>query len=74
MRLFRDGKLVYTGKVRPFDASGQSDLRQIAAGGELTLGTDLPVGEYVMQVIVVDKLASGDASLTTQWMDFDLVE
>jgi VWFA-related protein len=74
VRLFRDGKLLYTGKSRPFDAAGQSDMRQIIAGGEILLGTDLPLGEYVLQVIVVDKLASGDPSLTTQWMDFDLVE
>jgi VWFA-related protein len=74
VRLFRDGKLIYTGRAKPFDATGQSDLRQIAAGGEITLGTDLPLGEYVLQVIVVDKLAKSDTSLTTQWMDFDLVE
>ena len=74
VRLFRDGKLVYTGQARPFDAAGQTDMRQIVAGGEILLGTDLPLGEYVLQVIVVDKLAGSDHSLTTQWMDFDLVE
>lgn len=74
LRLFRDGKLVYTGKVRTLDVTAQSDMRQIVAGGEVLLGTDLPPGEYVAQVIVVDKLAKGDKSLTTQWMDFDLVE
>ncbi len=74
LRLFRDGQLVYSGKVRPLDVTNQTDMRQIVAGGEMLLGTDLPPGEYVLQVIVVDKLASGDKSLTTQWMDFDLVE
>ena len=73
VRLFRDGKLVYTGKTKPFDSAGQTDLRQIVARGEILLGTDLPAGEYVLQVIVVDRLAGAD-SLTTQWMDFDLVD
>jgi VWFA-related protein len=71
MRLFRDGKLVYTGKSRPLDLSGQTDMRQIVARGEILLGTDLPAGEYVLQVVVVDKLAD---SLSTQWMDFDLLD
>ena len=73
VRLFRDGKLVYTGQAKPLDAAGQTDMRQIVAGGEILLGTDLSPGEYVLQVIVVDKLAGGE-NLTTQWMDFDLLE
>ncbi len=73
VRVFRDGKLVYTGKTRPFEPAGQTDMRQIVARGEIMLGTDLPAGEYVLQIIVVDKLA-GAGSLTTQWMDFDLVD
>lgn len=74
MRLYRDGQLVYTGRVNEFDAAAQTDMRQIVAGGAIRLGTDLPAGEYVLQVIVIDKLASGEASLATQWIDFDLVD
>jgi VWFA-related protein len=73
LRLFRDGKLVYSGKPTIFEAAGQSDMRQIAAGGEITLGTDLPAGEYIVQIVVVDALAKGEGKLATQWMDFDLV-
>lgn len=73
VRLFRDGALVYSGKPALFEASGQSDMRQIAAKGELLLGTDLPAGEYIVQIVVIDTLAKGEESLATQWMDFDLV-
>jgi VWFA-related protein len=73
LRLFRDGSLVYSGKPTLFEAAGQSDMRQIAAGGELLLGTALPAGEYIVQIVVVDTLAKGEAELATQWMDFDLV-
>jgi hypothetical protein len=73
LRLFRDGKLVYSGKPTLFEAEGQTDMRQIVAGGELILGTDLPAGEYIVQMVVVDTLAKGEGSLATQWMDFDLV-
>ena len=74
MRLYRDGQLVYTGKSSPLDPTGRTDMRQIIAGGTLRLGTNLQPGEYVLQVIVVDKLAGNDATLATQWVDFDLVD
>ncbi|HEY6188546.1 MAG TPA: VWA domain-containing protein [Pyrinomonadaceae bacterium] len=74
VRLYRDGQLVFTGRATPFNAAGQTDMRQIVVGGALRLGTDLPPGQYVLQAIVIDKLAGNDASLATQWMDFDLVE
>lgn len=72
IRLFRDGKLMYTGTSRPVDTSGQTDMRQIIGSGEILLGTDLPLGEYVLQVIVLDKLAN--SAVATQWMDFDLAD
>ena len=72
VRLFRDGKLMYAGTSRPLDTAGQTDMRQIIAGGEILLGTDLPSGEYVLQVVVIDKLA--DVAVATQWMDFDLAD
>src|SRR2546423_293798 len=74
LRLYPDGPPVSIGKINEFDAAGQTDMRQIEAGGILRLGTDLKPGEYVLQVIVIDKLSTGDASLATQWMDFDLVD
>lgn len=74
VRLYRDGQVFFTGRVAALDAAGQTDMRQIVGGGALRLGTDLPPGHYVLQVLVMDKLASGESSLATQWMDFDLVQ
>jgi VWFA-related protein len=74
MRVFRDGREVFTGRVQPFDASGQTDLRRIAAGGALQLGNEMTPGEYILQVIVTDPLAKEKYRTATQWIDFEIVK
>lgn len=74
MRLFRNGQQVFAGRVQAFDASNQSDLKRLTAGGTLKLGSDLPPGEYVIQVIVTDALAKEKHRTATQWIDFEIVK
>ena len=74
VRLFRDGKPVFTGKEIPFKVSSQTDLKRLLAGGVIQLGTDLPPGEYIFQIIVNDAKASDKYRLATQWIDFELVK
>ena len=74
VRLFRDGKPVFTGKENPFKIGNPSDLKRLLAGGVIQLGTDLPPGEYVFQVIVNDPLASEKHRVATQWIDFEIVK
>src|SRR5205085_3944093 len=56
-RLFRDGQPVFTGQPLPVQLKPQADPRRIGMGGRMLLGTDLPPGEYVLQVVVTDALA-----------------
>jgi VWFA-related protein len=74
MRVFRDGREVFKGRVQPFDASGQADLKRITAGGALQLGTEMTPGEYILQVIVTDPLAKDKYRTATQWIDFEIVK
>jgi VWFA-related protein len=74
MRLFRDGKQVFSGGERPFDPKSQPDLTRLLVAGGLELGTDLAPGEYVLQVIVTDLLADKKYRTATQWMDFEIVK
>ncbi len=74
VRLFRDGKEVFTGSVNPYDASRQTDPKRLIAGGRILLGTDLVPGEYVIQVIVTDALADDKHRIATQWMDFEILK
>ncbi|HEX8651928.1 MAG TPA: VWA domain-containing protein [Pyrinomonadaceae bacterium] len=74
VRLFRDGQPVFTGKELPFNADRQTDLKRLVAGGRLSLGTNLPPGEYVLQVIVRDALAKEKYRTASQWIDFEIVK
>jgi VWFA-related protein len=74
LKLFRDGKEIFSGKEIPYDSSGQIDLQRLPAGGALQLGTNMDAGEYVLQVIVTDLLADKKYRIATQWMDFQIVK
>ena len=74
VRLFRDGKPVFTGEEIPYKLAGQIDLKRLLAGGVIQLGTGLPPGEYVFQVIVNDPLASEKHRIASQWIDFEIVK
>lgn len=75
IRLYREGKLVYTGGAQLPDLSNQADRTRLLAGGGLQLGSDMPPGEYFLQVIVTDLLVKDDKHrTTTQWTDFEIVK
>ena len=71
LRLFRNGKLVFTGKETTPDAGAISDPRSVSLSGALQLGTEMEPGEYVLQVLVRDRLAKKE-SLAAQWIDFEV--
>ncbi|HEX8187705.1 MAG TPA: VWA domain-containing protein [Pyrinomonadaceae bacterium] len=73
MRLFRDGKEVFTGRVLPLDAAQQADAKRLDAGGRLRIGPDLVPGQYVLQVVATDTLAKEKNRAATQWIDFEIV-
>ncbi|MBV9928698.1 MAG: VWA domain-containing protein [Acidobacteria bacterium] len=76
VRLFREGRLVFTGAAAPLDLSGQ-DAKRLVAGGRLQVGTELAPGDYVLQVVVTDEVAKGrkkdGTGTATQWVDFEVV-
>jgi len=74
VRLFRDGKAVFTGKENAVSDSNQPDPKRLIAGGGLTIGNDLTPGEYVLQVVVNDMLADEKHRTAAQWMDFEIVK
>jgi VWFA-related protein len=74
MRLFRDGKGVFTGRVLPFSVGQQTDMKRLSAGGRILIGPDLSPGQYVLQVAVTDALAKDKFNVATQWIDFEIVK
>ncbi|HJR06846.1 MAG TPA: VWA domain-containing protein [Pyrinomonadaceae bacterium] len=74
-RLFRDGEPVYNGEARPLNlTSPLPDPERIQLGGSIKLGSNLPPGEYVLQIVVTDLLATGKHRTATQWIDFEIVK
>lgn len=74
MKLFREGKEAFSGKLQPFNAGVQRDLKRLEAGGGLVVGGNLAPGEYVLQVTVTDSLAKNKRQGTaTQWIDFQIL-
>jgi VWFA-related protein len=72
-RVFRDGKLVYTGEPQPIDLTSQSDLKRISAGGGLRLGM-LPTGEYQLQIVVTEQSSEKEKPrIAWQMIDFEIV-
>lgn len=74
LRLFREGIPVFTGKALPFDAAGQTDLRRLVAGGSFRLGTELPPGDYALQIVVTDLLVEESRRTSANWIDFEIVK
>jgi hypothetical protein len=71
-RIFRDGKPVYEGAPMVPDLAGQSDAKRLIAGGNMVLAKAIPPGDYVLQVVVTDKLAKQKYQTSAQWMDFEI--
>lgn len=72
-RLFRDGQQVFDNEM-PVEISQQLDRMRGVVRGQLTLGNDLPFGDYVLQITVTDSLAPKDRQTTMQWIDFTIVK
>jgi hypothetical protein len=71
-RVFHDGAQVLADKRMLATAGAASDLKRLGARGRMPLGPDMPPGEYVLQVIVTDKLAKSKFNTVTQSMDFEI--
>ena len=74
VRVFRDGKLVMDNPPKAFSIEGQNAIQKITFQGALSLGAEMPPGDYVLQTVVIDTLAKQKNQLATQWIQFEIVE
>jgi hypothetical protein len=70
--MYRDGKPFWERKAAPIDPGDQTDMANLLAGGNFRVGASLTPGDYVMEVVVTDKLARGSAPTATQSVDFQV--
>ena len=71
-RMFHDGERLADEKTALATARPAPDPQHLRAGGRLSLGGDMAPGEYVLQVIVTDKLVRNKFNTVTQSMDFEI--
>ncbi|MEP6707456.1 MAG: VWA domain-containing protein [Pyrinomonadaceae bacterium] len=74
LRLFRDGKEVFTSQETPLDTSGQLTPERLLNRGRLHLPTQAAAGEYALQIIVNDDAPGEKRRTTSQWVDFEVVQ
>lgn len=72
-RLFRDGKIVFTGPETALDTTQQNEPGRMFAQGAVQLGTDLEPGSYYLQIVVTDKSVKKPVPVV-QWADFEIVK
>jgi hypothetical protein len=74
VRLFKDGQQTFASPVQPMAIVQHPDPKRIAIVGQLNLKTRQEPGHYVLQVVLIDKLAKEKYRTTTQWTDFEVIE
>lgn len=72
--LYHNGKLISEGKPTPADIQNQADWSRINDYTYLRLNPAAEIGDYALQIIVKDLLASGKSPASSQWVDFEVVE
>ena len=71
VRLFHNGKLASDGSETPVPPAVPSDPVRIDNFGNIRITTGVEAGEYVLQIVVRDKISN---KVSTQWIDFEVVE
>jgi VWFA-related protein len=74
LRIYRDGKLIFVGSEEAFSPLDQTDPKRLLGAGVVQMGSRMVPGEYVIQIVVTDLLAKQKENVTSQWIDFDIVE
>jgi len=73
-KLFRDGKVVYSGPEMAIQVAGQPDPDRVVVSSKVRLSPDLEPGYYYLQVVITDKEAKSKAPPVVQWIDFEIVK
>ena len=74
LRIYRDGKLIFAGDEEAFTPLDQTDAKRLLGAGVVRMGTQMVPGEYVIQIVVTDLLGKQKENMTSQWIDFDVIE
>jgi hypothetical protein len=71
VRLFRDGRQVYASTPSPVSTEKQENPKRLLAAGRMQLN-QIPPGQYVLQVVISDKLRKEKDRIASQSIDFEI--
>jgi VWFA-related protein len=74
IRVYRDGQLLLDGKQIPIDVSGQIDMERIKSAGAINLIGTMQPGDYILQIIITDNAAKEKSKITSQFVQFEVIE
>ena len=74
IRLFREGQVIFEGKVQPVEPLSGADPRSIVFSSALALGTEMVPGDYVLQIVITDNLAKPKRNTATQFVQFEMMQ
>ena len=74
IKLYKDGKTIYEGKPQPVSTDNGADPKRVNTNGSLNFGTDMTVGDYILQIIVTDNLANKKRQTVSQFVPFEIVD
>lgn len=72
IHVFRDEKEVAKSGAQAVPVTGATDREHLRAFGSFAVGPEFQPGDYVLQVIITDKLANVKTRVAQQWMDFQV--
>lgn len=72
-RIFQDGKMIFEGKPALLNSTEQEEGRKTALGA-ISLGSIMPPGDYVLQVIVTDNFNKNKSKSVSQLVQFEIVK
>jgi VWFA-related protein len=70
--LYKDGQEILTGPLQALDLKNANNLKEIPIMGKIVLEKTLQEGDYILQLLVRDKLAGSKKGLATQTLDFSI--
>jgi hypothetical protein len=71
VRLFRDGRQVYASMPSNVIADKQENPKRLLSAGRMQL-TQIPPGQYVLQILIADKLRNEKERTAAQSIDFEI--